>query len=94
MKITFNKFGVCLAFFMITAYAFYVIKAGACPPDSLTYCFYGSWGLELVLLMRIHKNADDKKGESIVDKAKHFINEDNVEAIAEKKLGVDLKRSK
>lgn len=94
MKVTFNKFGVCLAFFMIAAYAFFVVYTGACPPDSVTYGFDLAWIVELILLMRIHKDKDDKEGKGLLDKAAPYINEENGEAIAEKLIGVDLKKKK
>lgn len=95
MTIKFSKLCVCWAILVPTIYSFYVVFAGATPPDSVTYCIYGLSGVELIATAVI-KRAEVKtdKGETILDKAADFINEDNIEAIAESKLGVDLKRNK
>lgn len=89
MKIKFNKFGVLLAFFMITAYTFYIVFTGNFPPSEVTFCWYGAWTVELILLMRIHKSS---KTESVLDKIAPYINEDNAEAVLEKLTGIKVKK--
>lgn len=89
MKIKFNKLCVCWVLLVTTTYAFYVVFTGAIPPDSVTYSLFAINGLELIMTTRIYIN-----GESLSDKIKEFLNMDNAEAIAEKILDVDLKRSK
>lgn len=90
MKIKFNKFGVCLAFFMIIVYTFYCVFTGNFPPAEMTFCWYGAWTVELILLMKIHKNG---KKQTILEKLEPYINEDNIEQIVEQKLGVELKKN-
>ena len=89
MKISFNKICVLWVIIVTTAYAFYVVFTGACPPDAVTYCLFGICGIELVMTMRIYI-----KGESLLDKIKDYFNGENAEAIAEKLIGVELKKGK
>lgn len=89
MKIKFNKLCVCLVFLVTTTYAFYVVFTGSTPPDSVTYSLFAVNGLELIMTTRIYVN-----GESLLDKIKDYFNGENAEAIAEKLIGVDLKKGK
>lgn len=90
MKIRFSKLCVCWAILVPTFYDFFVVYLHASPPDAVTWGLHGLSGVELIALVLI-KRAEIK---NLVDSVGELINGENIEKIAEAKLGVDLERTK
>lgn len=90
MKIKFSKLCVCWAILVPTFYDFFVVFMGASPPDAVTYCIHGLSLGELISLALIKRT----ETRTLLDSVGSLINGENVEKIAEAKLGVDLERTK
>mgnify|MGYP003427313138 CR=1 FL=1 len=89
-KLTFNKLSVILMYIMVIVMPVICVLIKDYPPDSLIYCWFGFWAIQAAITAKIrNEKRRTEKDKSIFDGLINYINEDNVDKVVEKYLGID-----
>lgn len=90
-KITFNKCSVLLMYICIIGLFAFCYITNNYPPAEFTYCWFGFWVAQAIITCKLQIDKRKKKNKTdFLEAVTPYINEDNVDNLIEKYLGVDL----
>lgn len=95
MKVTFNKFSVCLMYLAVIGFPVSLVLTSSWPPMEVTICWFAFWIGQAVITatLQISKKKREQKYK-LVNEFSRYITEDNVNEIIESKTGLKIKPRK